>query len=857
MIQHEKTLVFTIGEENSPVILDNKIYKDSLFENQITRALNFVGNYVSAVEKAGNEQNNEKLFPDAFDNHTISFIGDRGTGKSSCMFSVMNVIKRNDKDGVYKGIYILKSIDPSFFDEKHNILEIFIGRLYEMFELESDNETTAEKYDTIRKLRIAFQEVKSDLKFLEKERYLDDSELEELAGLASGINLRESVQNLIRCFLRLFDKHFIILPIDDIDLNTRQAYVMAEQVRKYLIMPELIIFIACKIDQLFDAISLVNTKEYTPLLNTEQIAVDDITAMTETYINKFLPINYRIFMPTFDNYENRRLTIKNGENEESYPSVKQAILNLIYKKTKILFYNSKGQTNLIVPTRLRDIRGLIRLLVNMTASEKNDQIWKNDFLDYFFNEWTKSLSTDRRKFIQELKDEKDASVINHIVISRLKALYNLNKESNISVPDWGIIIGNTCRNYNLSLGDVFTVMNYITETYTDTETRRLVFFVKSLYSIRLQQYCDRAYNQQSPSADNEEEPELKHNVLDNVTDLRKLIGGRFFNLTGGLLIPPDRNGKIREFGILNGTAIKTLIENVIKQAKGDEHWKENQKIVKEIQTAEFLMLISSHYFYTKTAIENMSSVREERNGSFRERQEVYYERSLKDVKNIYYEVTSPFFNLLDVEHTYRRFDDLFVSVVEACKDSLIRQMADFYNIENEEKRAEKNGNETNCFLTNFYKSASIYNIDIYEDLFQDMLNNRNNTDGTSLSEFFRMFYQRVSEYSIRTYEKNREGKYKEINFKHFKVLADFLKDNHDWERYLLSIEEYDVNFPYIKKKVRTKVREVKNDIPDDLKENDFEQAFNAKFGTNENKTFAFSTIIKRLNEMVIAGALKK
>lgn len=28
MIQQEKTLVFTIGEENSPIILDNKIYKD-------------------------------------------------------------------------------------------------------------------------------------------------------------------------------------------------------------------------------------------------------------------------------------------------------------------------------------------------------------------------------------------------------------------------------------------------------------------------------------------------------------------------------------------------------------------------------------------------------------------------------------------------------------------------------------------------------------------------------------------------------------------------------------------------------------------------------------------------------------
>lgn len=120
MAQQGKTLVFTIGEENCPIILDSKIYKGSLFENQITKALNFVKDYVFNVEEANDNRNNDKLFSDAFDNHIISFIGDRGTGKSSCMFSVMNVLKK-DNDNIYKDIYILKSIDPSFFDENNRI----------------------------------------------------------------------------------------------------------------------------------------------------------------------------------------------------------------------------------------------------------------------------------------------------------------------------------------------------------------------------------------------------------------------------------------------------------------------------------------------------------------------------------------------------------------------------------------------------------------------------------------------------------------------------------------------------------------------------------------------------------------
>lgn len=46
---------------------------------------------------------------------------------------------------------------------------------------------------------------------------------------------------------------------------------------------------------------------------------------------------------------------------------------------------------------------------------------------------------------------------------------------------------------------------------------------------------------------------------------------------------------------------------------------------------------------------------EELSNSYRERSEVYYTRNLGSAGNIRYDVTAPFFNLIDIKATYSRF----------------------------------------------------------------------------------------------------------------------------------------------------------------------------------------------------------
>ena len=250
---------------------------------------------------------------------------------------------------------------------------------------------------------------------------------------------------------------------------------------------------------------------------------------------------------------------------------------------------------------------------------------KNAFLNYFFNTWTTCLSPDNRIFANLLIKEKEPSVFNHLVINELKRKFKLSDVvSNPSVPDWSILMKESCVNYNLSIGDVTIVMDYVSNTRTDIETRRLLFFIKSLYSIRLYQYYDELTDSlyvEIAEQQNEREkrtPELRNNVLQGVSKLSQLIGGSYYTISGDQVIRPERNpDRTRERGLLEGEEIKKLI-NEIGDALQDDASK------KKLRLAEFLMLISSHYFYTKSS--NINN--EEPSNSYRERSEVYYTRNL-------------------------------------------------------------------------------------------------------------------------------------------------------------------------------------------------------------------------------------
>lgn len=765
-----KTLTFKIGEETRPVKLNKDSYKDNLLSAQISKALCLIEEFFPS---------NKTIVRDDLDdipvNKTISFLGDRGTGKSSCLQSLVNILTESRKD-----ICLLETVEPAYFDKHRNIMELIIGTMFRKYENWLDEQQDANRHNLLVELGNAFQEVKRDLQYIESDCCQEDSELEDLQGLASSIGLSASVMKLVDAFLVVERKDYMLITIDDIDLNASLAFEMAEQIRKYLILDKVVVCIAGKSEQLSDAIKQSYIHQYELLLKHDQISIDEISAMTEAYMVKFLPIYSRIYMPTQDDYADCRLVIAdNTDNRHEYESVKIALLELIFVKTRFLFYNSEGQTSLIVPTNLRELRALMLMLFIMPNYDKKakpekgvtNKENKNAFLNYFFNTWTTCLSPDNRIFANLLIKEKEPSVFNHLVINELKRKFKLSDVvSNPSVPDWSILMKESCVNYNLSIGDVTIVMDYVSNTRTDIETRRLLFFIKSLYSIRLYQYYDELTDSlyvEIAEQQNEREkrtPELRNNVLQGVSKLSQLIGGSYYTISGDQVIRPKRNpDRTRERGLLEGEEIKKLI-NEIGDALQDDASK------KKLRLAEFLMLISSHYFYTKSS--NINN--EEPSNSYRERSEVYYTRNLSSAGNIRYDVTAPFFNLIDIKATYNRFSRTIFSVAENCEDSLYRKMLAFCN---ENKDAGEDGIKQRH---NYLSATTIRNMEICGDLYQSMLSNRDKCDEKSMARQFHEFYKGIADYGISSYDYDDDERY-EIKLLPFNIISEFLEEISDEE----------------------------------------------------------------------------
>lgn len=275
-----KTTIFYVGEETKPVVENLKRLKESIFSYHIDKSIHLIDEHLSVDPKEANDAQD-------YVNNIIAFVGERGAGKTSCMCSVISILQELQNKKAYntsfdnlktlpqKRIHALKLIDPSFFDAVHNILEIIIGEMYNRTSRDLSTSITVDKENEARKLLKSFQAIKRDMLYVDKNtRFERDEELEELSLLAAGVDLRTGIQKLIADYLSYFNSDVLLISIDDIDLNVKLAYEMVEQIRKYLILPNVMILMAVKIDQLSMVIQENLSKQFDQALKHDTRIID-------------------------------------------------------------------------------------------------------------------------------------------------------------------------------------------------------------------------------------------------------------------------------------------------------------------------------------------------------------------------------------------------------------------------------------------------------------------------------------------------------------------------------------------------------------------------------------------------------
>lgn len=779
MNNESKPIIFRIGEENKPVIHGLDDFRDSLFGEQLEMFLTHIR------RKLQMEDADSGLFNDVYENNIIAFIGERGAGKTSCMYSGIKILKDAQEQGRWQQLFgdsfvpekrleFLKTIDPSFFDIQHNILEMLVGEMYGRLEQDIRSGNGNTNRDKTRKLIDQFQKTKRHLHFLSSDKTLmqDDDELEELAYLSSGVDLRESIKALVDSYLDWKEAKVLVVGIDDIDLNTKQAYRMVEQIRKYLILPNVIILMAVKLDQLGSVIRLELTRQFREVMQKENgsLSDSDVSEMAERYLNKLIPLQTRIFIPNPSSFFGRRLEIvgADGKMEKSYDMVREAVPALIFAKCRYLFYNTKGATSLIVPRNLRDLRMLIRMLFLMGDYDKNDMTGRSDgnkqqFKRYLFGTWLNDMDIRYKRIANALINETEPTVFNKKVLDLLKAEKVFNAELVNADKDIADILDSNNLTFNISLGDTFYVLRRLDGMETSSQLHKLIFFIKSLYSIRLYEYYDQlpSSNRQKIHADKP----YRAQELELISDYEKLTGGNLFLLQGDTLLPKENGSTEREIRNINGGELIKLLKSVVDlydDSKDKQALFSDAEFVTKLRVVEFFMLTVSRYIWTSEGNLVESGIHR-----YRLQAQAYYDRYFDSgTKSMLFDAMAPFFTFIDIRHSYERFSKEIFTIAYECKQSLYNLLHDVPS-----KTDDRS----------FLSRASIRNAEIIDDIFSKLSLKRGSYRMSDNAEVVKMLYQNIANYSIYTYDQHEavdekeEGYYK-ISFPEFNVLASLFED---------------------------------------------------------------------------------
>lgn len=767
-------IVFYNGEETGHV-LETDCFQDSLFREQYTFALKLFKSIYSSQGPVSN---------------IIAFCGDRGEGKTSCMRSFMELLKNDSELHKFESILpfkaddveILDVIDPAFFDKKHNLIELVLGQMYGKISGKSiQNADYSAKLNERNNLLRYFQKAKRHLGHLEKEKRELYDELEELDALSAGVKLEECIGLLFEEYLKFQNKKKIVLAIDDLDLNMTEGYKMAEQIRKYLNHKSCILLIGLNVSQLSTVIQNSIAKE----LKTSPSESPELSVMASKYVMKLIPYGNRVLMPSIGELCNMKLQIcRRGDalkELKDLNSVKDEVTRLIFMKTRYLFYNEKGSVSPIVPMNLRSLRLLLGMLMHMEDFKDNKSHSGNKriFKSYFFNEWTKCLDK-YRIFVKDLSEYHDLSGINMFVINYFKEYC---KVFNIKFPDVKIE-----SEYDVSLGDVLKILTYIANTNSDNEIKKLIFFLRSFYSMKLYELYDVISETEGgiyPSVISDDAEVVKvDTVFKNVNQLQKLLNGSYFRYDQNSLLAPKQNKYPRDLHVIDGNSFNKLLKEVATglkiyndvefadddESEGAEKWRAFKQ---NFRMGEFFMLTTLRSITSKDRLD-VSNYFVSPDASV----PAYMTEYHQNMGFYLFDIMAPFYNVVNIQYAYLRFAEIgnLYEFALNHKWSLLRSMMDRVYDDRGKPIVEEGKSYTDVAMHCLISDAVIRNTDVHSAIMETMQTNRFKIKETGDTTYLlEKTYNALTKIGMKTYYFS-EGKAHEIRFAFLNAITDFLKE---------------------------------------------------------------------------------
>lgn len=640
LLNPTKIIHYHKGDETYPKTddLTKDNWSEYLFSDIYEKAVNLIYDVINMNVISRKNQNEIELNKiNNTRNNIIAFVGERGSGKTSCLQSIYynlnKIMEKNETKIVINNR--LPIIDPSYFDDHSNILEIVVAQMFQKFKstLSNTNQYVlceSKSYiERKRELITRFQQVKETLDCINTPNniYASHDSIESLSRMSSSSDLESKMHELISCYLNYFAEivsspceenkyNALVIAIDDLDVQAKHTYKMVEQIRKYLIQDNIVILLGVKLKQLSDLIKQNYYNDYRALLEKEHMSLNQIEDMSSRYLLKLIPFSHRLNLPNLHDNTNVKLNIYGSDNygDAGNQTIYANILELIYAKTRISFYNSLEQESLIVPHNLRELLNLVALLCELETIDniESDNISSDKVSDirrqriiynrkvfkrYFIDTWClDKLSTQHYVFIKELIDC-DVVQFNKYIVDYLYKQYSdfYDNANNIDKN----MFSQHNRSYNVSMADVQTMLDTLS-TYNDIKVKRLVFAIKTIYSMFLyQEFHDMKTNQSVIDSKfslverligKQEKSWNANNKLNFLHNYERLLGGNVLNIYRKGFEKGRNLNREAYTGIVDGKQIWDLYE-LLSNTKCPKRNKQEKELYKaKFNVFEFFLL---------------------------------------------------------------------------------------------------------------------------------------------------------------------------------------------------------------------------------------------------------------------------
>lgn len=467
--------------------------------------------------------------------HTmVSFIGSRGTGKTSAMLTVLRQLRTLQcskelgaslQPLASTSFICLEPIDAGILQSGEDIIAIVLARMFNYLQQSTNGNNLHARYqEELRGLYREFDKLYQNLCRLRKggDHFLEgESALRELQNLASSHSTAREFKNLVShllTYIRTLNgcekDQYLVVALDDIDMygeeKSQNCYTLLEEIFDYLSFPGIIVLTTYNDNLLKRNCSnhlrekFFESKKSSDCSSPEQ---KEVKTLVQQFLEKLILEEYRIYMPVLDQIDvSNQVGISvrldkirepelcamfsdcTEQNNEIVVSVKKFLLRIIAARTNVYFDSRGTKRHFFEPSSLRDLSVFWRMLETLEpVANKNG----TELRMAYENNRKKLFSYTMNPFASEKLEEGEGAYLYHLSQHPLERqereliddiMHRYQNQRNDKERN-AFLEGQWQNNY----GELLRCLYYATRLQKGGMSKELIYCILSSYSLVLNQ----------------------------------------------------------------------------------------------------------------------------------------------------------------------------------------------------------------------------------------------------------------------------------------------------------------------------------------------------------------------------------